>query len=49
MKPLESELEKAFKQKEHHRAVEVVSKMRYFKNIDERLENLQLKFNLENV
>ncbi|CAF0843446.1 unnamed protein product [Brachionus calyciflorus] len=49
MRPFEDELEDAFSQKNYKKAISVVSKMRYFKNVDERLKDLQLKFNIQNV
>lgn len=48
MKPFEKELESAFEKNEFEKAVEIVSKMKYYKNIDERLKDLKLKFNLTN-
>lgn len=46
--PFEDELEKAFSSKDYQKACSIVSKMKYFKNVDERIKDLQLKFNIEN-
>ncbi|RNA43432.1 iron-sulfur cluster co-chaperone mitochondrial [Brachionus plicatilis] len=49
IKPFEEELEKAFNLKDYPKACSVISKMKYFKNIDDRVKDLELKFNIENV
>lgn len=48
IKPLEKEVENAFAHKNFTQMVELISKMKYYKNIDERLKDLKLKFNLVN-
>ena len=49
LSPLEKELESAFKAKNFKLAIKLVDKLNYFKNIDERLKDLKLKFNLTNL
>lgn len=44
--PLEKEFEAAFNKKDFKQAVDVVSKMKYYRNVDERLKDLKLKFKL---
>lgn len=49
MRPFEDELEESFKEKDYKRAISIVSKMKYYKNVDERLKDLKLKFDLINA
>lgn len=49
MGPFEKELENAFKTKDYKLAVSILSKMKYFKNVNDRLMDLKLKFNLVNA
>lgn len=44
--PLESQLDSALVGKDFKRAVKVIAKLKYFKNIEDRLEDLKLKFDL---
>jgi hypothetical protein len=46
--PLKNELKEAFKSKNFDQAVRVLTKMKYYQNVDERLKELKLKFNLTN-
>ena len=43
LSPLESELKNAFEKKDFHTAIEVISKMNYYKNVDDRLRELKFK------
>lgn len=47
IKPFEDNLQNAFDAKDYSEACSIISKMKYFKNIDDRIKDLQLKFNLE--
>lgn len=47
IKPFEESLEKAFTSNDYSKACSIISKMKYYKNIDERIKDLELKFNLE--
>ena len=46
MEPFEKQLEAAFEALDLKKAVKVVAKMKYYQNIDERLKDLKLKFDL---
>lgn len=46
MRPFENELQVAFEKNDFKAAVDVVAKMKYYRNIDERLKDLKLKYNL---
>lgn len=46
MRPFESELEKAFERGELKRCVDILSKMKYYRNVDERLKELKFKYKL---
>ena len=46
MEPFEKQLEAAFEALDFKKAVKVVAKMKYYQNIDERLKDLKLKFDL---
>ena len=48
MRPFQKELEHAISLKEFKEAIHVIAKMKYYKNIDDRLQDLKLKFNLNN-
>lgn len=47
MRPFESELEEAFEMGDLKRSVDVLSKMKYYRNVDERLKELNFKYKLE--
>ncbi len=46
--PLKNELKIAFNSKDFDKAVLILTKMKYYQNVDERLKELKLKFNLTN-
>lgn len=48
IEPFEKQLNEAFKSEDNEAAVKILAKMKYYKNITERLEDLQLKFDLNN-
>ena len=48
MSPFQKELELAFKKKDFKMAVNIIAKMKYYKNVDDRLKELKLKFCLTN-
>ena len=48
MRPFQKELEQAISLKNFKEAIHVIAKMKYYKNIDDRLQDLKLKFNLNN-
>ena len=48
MEPLEKYIEEAFEKKDLKLALKLVTKMKYFQNVDERLQDLRLKFDLNN-
>lgn len=47
MEPFEKQFEQAFTKRDFSSAVKIVAKMKYFKNIDERLKDLKLEFQLK--
>lgn len=47
MEPFEKQFERAFAKRDFPLAVKVVAKMKYFKNIDDRLKDLKLEFQLK--
>lgn len=48
MRPFQKELEEAINVKDFKESINVIAKMKYYKNIDDRLQDLKLKFNLNN-
>ena len=46
LSPLESELKTAFEKRDFHTAIEIISKMNYYKNVDDRLKDLKFKYKL---
>lgn len=46
--PLKNELKVAFKNNNFDQAIRILTKMKYYQNVDERLQELKLKFNLTN-
>ena len=48
MRPFQNELEEAINVKDFKESINVIAKMKYYKNIDDRLQDLKLKFNLNN-
>jgi len=48
MRPFQNELEEAINVKNFKESINVIAKMKYYKNIDDRLQDLKLKFNLNN-
>lgn len=46
MQPFKRQLEAAFERRDYKLAVDILSKMKYYRNIDERLKDLKLKYNL---
>ncbi len=48
MRPFQKELGEAISLKKFQEAIHVIAKMKYYKNIDDRLQDLKLKFNLNN-
>jgi molecular chaperone HscB len=47
MKPHEQHLKEAFDSNDLEEAEQIISKMKYYKNIDDRLQELKLKFDLD--
>jgi DnaJ-domain-containing protein 1 len=47
MKPLENNFNNSLKDGNYKKSIENLHKMKYYKNIDDRLQDLKLKFNLE--
>ena len=48
IKPYKYELDEAFNSNKFENAIRVLSKIKYYENIDERLKELKLKFSLTN-
>lgn len=48
IRPFEEQLKASFDEKDYTSAVEILSKMKYYQNITERLEDLKLKFDIDN-
>ena len=46
MAPFEENLDQVISKGDYRAAVHVISKMKYYQNVDERLQELKLKFNL---
>lgn len=49
LSPLEKEFESAYVKQDFHLAVQVLAKMKYFRNIEQRLEELKLNFDLSEL
>ena len=46
--PFEKQLKASFERNDFENAVEILSKMKYYQNVTERLEDLKLKFDIKN-
>jgi molecular chaperone HscB len=46
--PFEKQLKASFERNDFENAVEILSKMKYYQNVTERLEDLKLKFDIIN-